>query len=260
MHAVRLAEYRTLVMKNRDKWKPSKYVYKKGKLTGSRNVEEVAIGSRLIADITAAYYDANIKKYVSGILLDVGCGKVPLFGAYKEYVTDNICIDWEASLHENEYTDLECDLTKNLPLGDEEFDTIILSDVLEHIPEPRRLCDEIYRVLSRNGRIIMNVPFYYWLHEQPHDYYRYTEFALRRFVESSGFKVVLLEPTGGAPEIMADILAKNILCVPIIGRLIAAMVQYTTSVFIKTRIGKKISKRTGKKFPLGYFLVAEKET
>ena len=77
----------------------------------------------------------------------------------------------------------------NLPFGDSEFDTIILSDVLEHIPVPEHLWKEMARILSRNGKIIMNVPFYYCLHEAPHDCSRYTEFALRRFVEMSGLRL-----------------------------------------------------------------------
>ena len=109
-------------------------------------------------------------------------------------------------------------MTKELPFDDNEFDTIILSDVLEHIPVPEQLWNEMTRILAHNGKIIMNVPFYYWLHEEPYDYYRYTEFALRRYVEMSALNLILLEPLGGAPEVMADIFAKNISLLPKLGR------------------------------------------
>ncbi|OQY29621.1 MAG: hypothetical protein B6244_03255 [Candidatus Cloacimonetes bacterium 4572_55] len=201
-------------MKNKDTWTPTKYVYKNGKLTASRDPKEVGIGSRLIVDLIAQFYHENLQYHAKGRLLDLGCGNVPLFCAYRDYISDNICVDWAHTLHKNVYLDYECDLTKPLPFQDEEFDTIILSDVLEHIPQPSNLCEEISRILSVDGKLIMNVPFYYWLHEQPHDYYRYTEFALRRFVENSGLKVIQLECIGGAPEIMTDIFAKNILGLP----------------------------------------------
>ena len=97
-------------------------------------------------------------------------------------MTDNICVVLENTLHKSEYLDFECDMKKVLPFMDGELDTIILSDVLEQIPQPEHLWKEMSRILSIGGKIIMNVPFYYWLHEGPHDYYRYTEFALRRFV------------------------------------------------------------------------------
>jgi SAM-dependent methyltransferase len=245
-------------MKNRDKWQPSKYVYKKGKLIASRDRKEVGVGSRLIADLIAQFYDKTLRKYAKGKLLDLGCGKVPLFIAYKAYITDNICVDWEKGSHKNEYVDFECDLTKVLSFKDEEFDTIILSDVLEHIPQPEYLWKEMYRMLSINGMIIMNVPFFYYLHEQPYDYYRYTKFALQRFVENSGLNLVQLTPIGGTPEILADIFAKHIQFFPLIGKSLAIVIQYITELFVKTTLGKKLSEKTAQAFPLGYFLIAEK--
>lgn len=245
-------------MQNRDKWKPSKFVYKSGHLAASSDPAEVGVGSRLVADTIAKFYDRNLKLHARGKLLDLGCGKVPLYAAYREFVTENTCVDWGNTLHKNPYLDRELDLTKHLPFDDGVFDTIILSDVLEHIPVPEYLWREMARILSRNGKLIMNVPFFYWLHEVPHDYYRYTEFALRRFVEVSGMRLVELVPMGGAPEIMVDIFAKNAMRLPRMGRALASTAQWCVSSFLRTRIGKKISRGTSASFPLGYFLIAEK--
>lgn len=245
-------------MKNKNDWNPTKYVYNNGKLRASRDPKEVGIGSRLLADILAQFYQENLPLHAKGRLLDLGCGKVPLFYAYRDYISDNVCVDWENTLHKSIHLDFECDLTKPLPFQDREFDTIILSDVLEHIPEPDNLWNEMSRILSVNGKVIMSVPFYYWIHEQPHDYYRYTEFALRRFAENSGLTVILLKSLGGAPEIMADILAKIILDVPMIGRPSASFIQWIIFSFAQTSIGKKVSDKTKYSFPFGYFLIAQK--
>jgi SAM-dependent methyltransferase len=245
-------------MRNQEKWKSSKYIHKKGKLIASRDPKEVCISSRLITDLVADFYDRNLEQHAKGKLLDLGCGKVPLYAAYREFVTDNICVDWVNSLHRNEYLDYELDLTKQFPFSDNEFDTIILSDVLEHVPKPEQLWKEMARILSRNGKIIMNVPFYYWLHEGPHDYYRYTEFVLQRFVEISGLRLIKLEPIGGAPEVMTDIFAKNILRVPKLGCSLAIVTQWLMLGFIRTKFGKKVSEATSRNFPLEYCLIAEK--
>ena len=245
-------------MKNKEKWVPSKYIYRKGKLVGSRNPKELGIASRLAGDIVASLYDTYIPKYVKGKLIDLGCGKVPLFEAYRNYIRDSVCVDWKSSLNKNEYLDYECDLTQKLPFNNSEFDTIILSDVLEHISQPEKLWQEITRVLVPHGKVIMSTPFYYGLHEGPYDYYRYTEYAIRRFADLAGFKILILKPLGGMPEILADILAKNFISVPLIGKNIAVVLQYITYIFIRTAVGKKISERTSRTFPLGYFLVAEK--
>lgn len=245
-------------MKNREKWQPSKYIYRKGKLIASRDPKEVGVGSRLMVDLIAEFYHNNLRLHAKGKLLDLGCGKVPLFLVYKDYVKENICVDWENTSHKNAYLDFEQDLTRALPFSDGEFDTIILSDVLEHIPQPEHLWEEMSRILSVSGKIIMNVPFYYCIHERPYDYYRYTEYALRRFVENAGLTLIQLSSLGGALEIMTDIFSKNIMRLPKIGRSLAIFAQWFTSVFIRTGLGKKISATTRNTFPFGYFLVAEK--
>jgi SAM-dependent methyltransferase len=245
-------------MRNRNAWKPSKYVRRNGRLAASRDEAEVGVASRLIADVAARFYDENLKLHAKGRLLDLGCGMVPLYDAYRDYVTDNICIDWGNSNHKNGYLDFEADLTKELPFSEGEFDTIILSDVLEHIPEPERLCREIARVLSPSGKLLMNVPFYYMIHEEPNDYHRYTEFALRRLMDRSGLQLLQLRTMGGAPEVMLDVFSKNVMHMPVAGVPIATISHWVTSAFVHTSVGRRISLATARNFPLGYFLIAMK--
>lgn len=245
-------------MRNLPSWKPSKFVYRHGRLIASRDPREVGIASRLSADLIAALYDRELPLHAKGKLLDLGCGKVPLYATYKNVVSECTCVDWANTAHKNQYLDHECDLTQPLPFADGCFDTIILSDVLEHIPTPEGLCREIARILAPRGKLILNVPFYYWLHEEPHDYYRYTQHALRRFIHLAGLELVMLEATGGSPELLADVLAKHLAHVPLVGKLLAAFVQWATLHFIGTRLGRKVSRSTSRMFPFGYFLVAEK--
>lgn len=244
-------------MKNIDTWSPTKYLLRNGQLIASRDSHQIGIGSRLIGDIVAGYYQKFIPEFVRGRLLDLGCGTVPLYAAYRDFCTEVTCVDWNNTLHKNNHVDVYCDLTAPLPFDMERFETVLLSDVLEHIPTPEALFQELFRILSRKGIALINVPFYYWLHETPFDYYRYTEFALTRFAKQSGFDVVLLKPIGGVPEILADISAKYWMT-HYCGKYISITVQKSTSLFLKTKIGKRISEKTGKIFPLGYFLVLQK--
>lgn len=245
-------------MKNRDKWVPSKFIYKKGKLIASRNKDEVGISSRLVADIVAQFYDKNFKIHAKGKLLDLGCGKVPFYQAYKDFITDNVCVDWDNSLHDNIFLDYKCDLSKKLPFKDSSFDTIVLSDVLEHIPYPEHLWGEMARLLSKGGKVIMNVAFFYGLHEIPHDYYRYTKYALSHLIEKSKLKIVKLESIGGLPEVITDLYARYFMYIPIVGTFFSKIIQRVMPSFLKLFLIKKRYRKTCEFFPLGYSLIVEK--
>lgn len=241
-------------MRNKDKWTPSKYVYKDGRLRASRDEKEVGIASRLMADLIAEAYDENIKKYAEGNLIDLGCGSVPLYEAYRKYVDDNICVDWNNSCHRDDFLDNICDFSKKIPYNDSQFNTIILSDVLEHISEPNHLFTEMNRILASGGKVLINVPFLYWVHEQPYDYYRYTNHALKYIAGKSGFKTVMIKTIGGAPQVIADILSKNIVSLPFAGRYMAIAIQYIGYLFTRIKFLKSFSEKTSQSFPLGFLL------
>lgn len=245
-------------MKNADQWHATKYVRTRRGLRASRNPADVGIGSRFIVDIVAPVYERAIHKYANGRLLDLGCGHVPLYETYRDYVSENICIDWQNTRHTNPHLDQTADLAAALPLPDLSFDTVLLTDVLEHVAEPIQVFREVARILRPGGRLILGVPFLYWLHEQPHDYYRYTEFALRRFCQTSGLKVVEMEPYGGLLEVLGDLTSKGIEELP---RPIAVSLRPLHSLFSACCCRWPGRKRWSRwLFPLGYVLVASKST
>jgi SAM-dependent methyltransferase len=133
---------------------------------------------------------------------------------------------------------------------------VVLSDVLEHVPQPELLWHEMARLLAPGGHALINVPFMYGLHEVPHDYGRYTEFALRRFAAQAGLQVALLEPVGGSLDVWADMLAKHLVRLPLLGTMLAMWVQGMVRVFDNTVVGRRLARRSGQRFPLGYFMVA----
>lgn len=241
-------------MKNQTGWQPTKFERHRGRWRGARDPRELGIGSRLMGDSVAAHYDANLAGHARGRLLDLGCGKVPLYGAYAPFVTEVTCVDWAPG----EHIDLSCDLSQPLPFEADRFDTLILSDVLEHIPEPERLWREMTRVLAPGGQLIMNVPFYYSVHAHPHDYYRYTNFALERFARLNGLEVLRLEPLGGIVEIVADLFAKALSKLPVIGPPLSMLTQFVVGAWGRTGPGARVARVSSRHFPLGYFMIARR--
>ena len=90
----------------------------------------------------------------------------------------------------------------SLPFADRCFETVFCAQVLEHVPRPEELLREAFRVLKVGGQIILTVPQTWGLHEEPHDYYRFTRYGLRYMLERVGFQVRSIEPRGGAFRMM----------------------------------------------------------
>ncbi len=245
-------------MKNPEDWKPSKFVQRGQRLFASRDKNEVAVYSRLVANTVAEFYARAISKFCKGHTIDLGCGKVPLYGFYSRYADNVTCADWPNSPHGDIHIDLSCDLSQPLPFSAQSFDTIILSDVLEHIAAPQVLWAEMARILRPDGVIIMNTPFFYWLHEEPFDFYRYTSHALKRFATDNELEVVSLEAIGGSVEIFIDFLSKHLYHLPVLGRQLTALAQSIGYRFSSSFAGKMIREKTSKKFPLGYAMVVRK--
>lgn len=241
-------------MQNKEAWKNTKFIKKPN---GKHQLNYHVANSRslYIGELVINAYSEVIEKHASGLLLDCGCGHVPYYYIYKELVNDALCIDWENSAHKNEFLDKVVDLNHPpIPYEDNKFNTVLLTDVLEHIAEPLPLIKEITRILKKGGKLILTVPFFYWVHESPHDYFRYTEFALRKFCKESGLEVVSLEPYGGYPDVMLDLMNKYIGRNMALGRFFL----FWARLFSKTSYYRKLRKNTQSTFPLGYCLVAQK--
>jgi SAM-dependent methyltransferase len=137
-------------------------------------------------------WDSLLKasRFAHGKLLDVGCGKMPYKSIFLSKVSQYIGIDKNGS-----GVDIKSDFLKTKILANS-FDTVLCTQVLEHTPDPRKLLIKIYKILKRNGVLILTAPFTGYLHEVPHDYYRYSIHGLRYLIKNAKFRIVYIRAEG----------------------------------------------------------------
>jgi SAM-dependent methyltransferase len=74
---------------------------------------------------------------------------------------------------------------RSMPLADASMDVVLITQVLEHVPEPIAVIAEIRRVLKPGGTLLLSVPSIFPQHGSPGDYWRYMpqglEWILRDF-------------------------------------------------------------------------------
>jgi SAM-dependent methyltransferase len=145
----------------------------------------------------------------NGVLLDVGCGKMPyksLIMGLDTKVSKYIGLDIENPLYQKETKpDLFWDGTI-IPLDDCSIDCALATEVFEHLPDPEKVMREIGRVLKPNGILFFTVPFLWPLHNVPHDEYRYTPFSLERHLKNSGLDRINIRALGGWDACLAQMI------------------------------------------------------
>lgn len=142
---------------------------------------------------------------LKGDLLDFGCGAKPyrkLFYNVKNYI--GIDIENEGHDHNNEEIDMFYD-GKHIPFENESFDSILASEVLEHVPNVDESLKELCRVLKTDGKLLLTVPFLWQEHELPFDFRRFSSIGICQYLKENGFRILSIEKTGHFMEVIVQL-------------------------------------------------------
>jgi SAM-dependent methyltransferase len=135
----------------------------------------------------------NVRKALAslppGRLLDIGCGVMPFKcrGNGLEWVGMDVEGNPGADVHGSALA---------LPFADGSFDYVLSTQVLEHLENPGLAIAECARVLRPNGVLILSAPQYWELHEEPYDYFRFTQYSLQMLCARHGLVVDALYREG----------------------------------------------------------------
>ncbi|MBM3279667.1 MAG: class I SAM-dependent methyltransferase [Candidatus Handelsmanbacteria bacterium] len=148
----------------------------------------------LVLRLHRQHLEGALGVYGKGRLLDLGCGLqehrgLAGGGAYVGLEVDRVRyaarppLVWGSGMA--------------LPFGAGVFGTVLCAQVLEHVPEPAQLLGEAGRVLRNGGHLVLTAPHIWGVHEEPHDYYRFTGFGLAHLARRAGLEPVEVRPLAG---------------------------------------------------------------
>lgn len=86
---------------------------------------------------------------------------------------------------------------ENLPFASGIFDSVICTQVLEHVREPQLVLNELARTLKEDGMICLTAPQGWGVHQPPHDYFRFTNYGLDYLLTKAGFTEISITPSCG---------------------------------------------------------------
>jgi SAM-dependent methyltransferase len=138
---------------------------------------------------------ANLPE-LAGTVVDLGCGTRPYEADILGHAARYVGLDWNKTLH-GLRADVAADVSRPLPLRDGAADAVTAFEVLEHLAEPGVMLGEAHRILRPGGVLMLSVPFQWWVHEEPWDFYRFTRFGLAHLLKKAGFEGARIEATSG---------------------------------------------------------------
>lgn len=139
-----------------------------------------------------------------GLVIDVGCGQAPyrplLTGATKYVGIDT---------GHDRLADVVGD-AQRLPVASDAAESILCTEVLEHVRDPDAVVREIFRILKPGGALLLTAPMSWNLHYEPNDFRRYTCYGLWQLLESHGFEIVETRRIGGLFSLVGSRLVDGI--------------------------------------------------
>jgi len=154
------------------------------------------------------YREKCLKSFIQdvhGMVLDVGCGAQINKKRFCIHDLEYIALDYEQILQQVDSQGRggkpgsikrpNINATAiHLPCKKESIDTIICTDVLEHLSDPFIALLEFAQALKPGGNLLISVPFLLGEHQVPYDYFRFTRFGLISLFEKSHLMLTELLP------------------------------------------------------------------
>ncbi len=124
-------------------------------------------------------------------ILEIGSGDTSI-NQSAEHIFTNAKLFVQTDVNKS-YGHKYLDITNEIQI-EEKFDLVLCTNVLEHIFDVTPAIKNLNYLLKVKGHLVVSVPFIYPLHDEPKDFWRFTEHALNKLF--SDFKILTIKRTG----------------------------------------------------------------
>lgn len=215
---------------------------------------------RYVSPVLYGLHEALSRKMstcIRGTVLDAGCGYAPFRRLLEQFSDRYESLDQKQFLNDQTHM-ADIQSMDAIPSG--RYDAILCSEVLEHLPRPEAALREVHRLLKSDGVLILTVPYLSRLHDEPHDYYRYTRHGLRYLLESHGFRGIEIERTGSYFSFLGHQVATCLIGTTwhLPGIRWISVVLVAGLVTLPSRLADRLL--GSERLPLGYIAIARRHT
>ncbi len=134
------------------------------------------------------YLSEFAKTIINQDILDVGAGQQQYRHLFTDHNRYEAC-DLELGFYPEDEPDFVASIY-DIPRKNQNYDVVLLLQVLEHLEYPLAGLREVHRVLREEGLLFISVPQAAGDHFAPHHYFNYTQFGLQSVLRQTGFKIL----------------------------------------------------------------------
>jgi len=203
-------------------------------------IKEIMAGK----SVTRAYLNLLLSQEIlKGRTIDIGGGENSNYIDFMKF-EENFSFG-TLDIKSDDKLDFEKD---QLPANDNEYDTVLFLNVMEHIYNYKHIMKEVIRITKPSGRVIGFVPFMMWYHPDHGDYFRFTHEALEKIIQECGSNKFSIKPVAKGPFTAAFQMICKIL--PKLIRIPTIIIFHALDV-----VYLHLQPNNGDRYALGYYFI-----